>query len=49
MKAKKESNEKAFCRLMFVGKVGQAIKFINNDDSVIGVHVLADDIKKHTW
>jgi hypothetical protein len=45
-KKQRESNDKAFCRLMFVGKVGQAMKFINNDDNVVGVHKLTDDIKK---
>ena len=42
---KQESSRKAFCRLMLQGKVGQAIKFINNEDSVIGVHKLTEDIK----
>ena len=35
---KQESNEKAFIRLMTVGKVGQAAKFISNEDSIKGVH-----------
>ena len=30
---------------MLVGKVGQAIKFVNNDDNVVGVHTLSDNIK----
>ena len=42
---KQESNEKAFIRLMAVGKVGQAAKFINNEDSIKGVHQLSDEIK----
>jgi hypothetical protein len=43
--AKQESNRKAFVRLMLVGKVGQAIKFVNNDDNVVGVHTLSVNIK----
>ena len=42
---KAESKMKSFCRLMLVGKVGQASKLINNDDCVSGVHKLTDDIK----
>ena len=37
---KKESNEKAFCRLMLVGKIGQALKFIDNERDIKGVHKL---------
>ena len=43
---KAESNQKAFCRLMFLGKVGQACKFINNDDAVVGIHKLSDQIRQ---
>ena len=46
LKKKQESKEKAFCRLMLVGKVGPAMKFINNEDAIIGVHPLNDEIKK---
>ena len=35
---KRESNEKAFCRLMLLGKVGQALKFIDHDNCIKGVH-----------
>ena len=42
---KKETKEKAFIRLMMFGKVGQAAKYINNDDSVKGVHPLNEEIK----
>ena len=43
---KQESNEKAFIRLMTVGKVvGQAAKFINNEDSIKGMHQPSDEIK----
>ena len=40
-----ESKEKAFCRLMLLGKVRQASKYINNDDCIKGVHKLSNDIK----
>ena len=40
-----ESNQKAFCRLMFAGKVKQATKFINCDDSVKGVHKMTESVK----
>ena len=39
-----ESNRKAFCRLMLVGKVKQALSFINNDTDVRGVHSPTDEI-----
>ena len=42
---KEESREKAFVRLMMFGKIGQAAKFINNEDSVKGVHSLSEEIK----
>ena len=31
---------------MMAGKVGQALKFINNDDNTIGIHTLTEDIKQ---
>ena len=40
-----QSNQKAFCRLMFEGKVKQATKFINNDDSIKGVHKITESVK----
>ena len=43
---KKEIKEKAFCRLMLVGKVSQAMKFINNDDLTLGVHPINSIIKE---
>ena len=43
---KAESKQKAFCRLMFLGKVGQACKFINNDNAVVGVHKISDQIRQ---
>ena len=43
---KQQSKEKNFCRLMLMGKVSQAMKFINNEDSTRGVHTLSDEIKQ---
>ena len=43
---KKESREKAFCRLMLLGKVSQSMKFVNSEDDTKGVHQLTDKIKK---
>ena len=42
---KQESKRKAFVRLMLVGKVKQALSFINSDDDVTGVHTPTDEIK----
>ena len=42
---KEESRAKAFVRLMMLGKLGQAAKFINNDDNIKGVHSLTSEIK----
>ena len=45
--ARKESaDRKAFVKLMLLGKIGEAAKKINNDDSVKGVHQLSDEIKE---
>ena len=41
-----ESNHKTFCRLMIVGKIKQALSFINNNNDVTGVHCLTDDVKR---
>ena len=43
---KQESKNKNFCRLMLMGKVSQAMKFINNEDCTRGVHNLSDEIKQ---
>ena len=43
---KVDSKRKAFCRLMLLGKVKQACKFINNDDAITGVHRITDNIKE---
>ena len=40
-----ESKLKGFSRLMMIGKVGPAMKLINSDDSVVGVHKLTREIK----
>ena len=40
-----EASRKAFVRLMLLGKVGDAAKKINNDDSIRGVHELSSEIK----
>ena len=42
---KEEVKDKAFMRNMLIGKIGPAAKFINNEDSVKGVHSLTDEIK----
>ena len=44
-KVKRESSAKAFCRLMLVGKVGQALKFIDNNSGIKGVHQLTRHVK----
>ena len=42
-KAKKdESRKKAFCRLMLASRINQACKFIDNNDSITGVHKITD-------
>ncbi len=43
---KQESKQKAFCRLMLLGKVSKAMNFINNDDITLGVHPITDEIKQ---
>ena len=42
---KQESNEKAFCRLMLLGKVRQACKFIDDSSSIVGVHKVSEQIR----
>ena len=44
-KSEDSFQQKGFSRLMMVGKVGQAMKLINNEDSVVGVHTLNREIK----
>ena len=43
---KKESKEKAFSRLMALGKLSQAAKFIDTENETRGVHSLSDEIKQ---
>ena len=43
-KVERRNRTKGFCRLMMEGKVGQALKCINNNDTVKGVHKLTNDI-----
>ena len=43
---KQETKDKNFCRLMLMGKVSQAMKFVNNEDSTRGVHHLSEEIKQ---
>ena len=31
---------------MFIGKVGQACKFVDNSNAVVGVHKVSDEIKQ---
>ena len=46
-KVKKDANrQKSFFSLMILGKVGEAAKFIDNDDSIKGVHSLSEEIKQ---
>ena len=46
LQKKKENKDQAFLRLMLMGKVGAAMKHINNEDQTLGVHPLNDTIKK---
>ena len=42
---KEQKQVKYFLNLMMFGKVGEAAKKVNNDDSVKGVHPLSEEIK----
>ena len=42
---REQSQHNHFIRLMMFGKIGDAAKKINNDDSIKGVHPLNDEIK----
>ena len=46
LKKKEENKKQAFLRLIFMGKLGPAMKYINNEDQTLGVHSLTDQIKK---
>ena len=43
---KEETKEKALVKLMMLGKIKSAAKFVNSDDSVKGVHPLNEEIKE---
>ena len=43
-KQKQDSKRKTFCKLMLLGKVKQALSFINNDNDVRGVHSPTEEI-----
>ena len=45
IKKKSEIKEKSFCSLVLLGKLRQAMKFINHEDITLGVHPLSDTIK----
>ena len=40
-----KSNQKMFVNLMLFGKLGDAAKKVNNEDSIKGVHELSEEIK----
>ena len=44
MKKKDESREKAMCRLVTLGKLRQAMKYIDHEDQTLGVHPLNETI-----
>ena len=43
---RKESKEKAFCRLMLIGKLSPAAKFVDSENDTKGVHTLSGEIKQ---
>ena len=43
---KEESSRKAFCRLMLLGKIKQAMKFIDSDSNITGVHRPTEQIQQ---
>ena len=45
LEKRKQNKEQAFCRLMMMGRVGPAMKFISNEDQTLGVHSLTEEIK----
>ena len=40
-----EENQKSFVKLMLLGKIGDAAKKVNNEDTIKGVHTLSDEIQ----
>jgi len=45
-KISEESRKKSFCRLMLLGKVKQATKFVDSSNDTLGVHSLTANIKQ---
>ena len=45
-KKREKNRDKSFCQLMLLGKVSQAMKYINNEDQARGIHTLNDTIKE---
>ena len=43
---KAESNKKAFCRCMFKGEVSKALRFIDTESKITGVHTVDDSVLK---
>ena len=46
VKTKKQSDQKAFCRLMLQGQVKKALKIVNHASDIDGKHDINTDIKK---
>jgi len=44
--SKKQSDGKAFCRLMLQGQVKKALRLVNNANDIDGKHDITTDIKK---
>jgi len=42
----KQSDQKAFCRLMLQGQVKKALRFVDHDSDIDGKHDITTDIKK---
>jgi len=45
-KTKKQSDQKAFCRLMLQGQVKKALKIVDHASDIDGKHDITTDIKK---
>ena len=43
---KTESKQKAFSRLILLGKISQAMKYVDSENDTKGVHSLTDEIKQ---
>jgi len=44
-KSQQESRDSALWRLMLQGKVSKALKFLDNNSAIKGVHQVTDEIK----